>query len=401
VIVKRTTSWLKRLLLIALAALLAAAIIRAWLPKPVEVETAVVEAGPLKVTINEAGQAKLKDRYVVSAPLSGSIARIELEPGDEVERGQEIARILPALSPLLDERSRKSAQARVAAALAAQKQSTAQIERAKASLEFVQVDATRSKLLFEKGTVPRQELEQALLRQRTAQAELDSARFGSRVADHELDMARAALRHLTGTGPGQGEQLEVPAPVAGRVLRVMQQSEGVVQAGQPLLELGDPAALEIVVDVLTSDAVRTKPGASVTLDRWGGTPIEGRVARVEPSAFTRISALGVEEQRVNVRIDLIEPRAKWAALGDGYRVEAQIVVWESDAVVTVPTSAVFRSAGEWTLYVVDDDRARLTRIELGESTPRQVQVLSGLEPGRRVVIHPSDRVRDGVKVAPR
>jgi HlyD family secretion protein len=399
--VKRTVArWAKRVLLIALGALLVGAIVRAWWPKPVEVETAVVEEGPLRVSVDEAGQAKIKDRYVVSAPLAGSIARIELEPGDEVERGQKLARILPVLSPLLDERSTKSAQARLSAALAAQKQSAAQIERAKAGLEFVEADAKRSKLLFEKGTVPRHELEQSLLRQRTSKAELDSARFGSRVADHEVEMARAAVRHLS-TGPARGEQLEVPAPVAGRVLRVLQQSEGVVQAGQPLLELGDPAALEVVVDVLTSDAVRTKPGASVTLDRWGGAPLEGRVRRVEPSAFTRISALGVEEQRVNVRIDLIEPRARWAALGDGYRVEAQIVVWESDAAITVPTSAVFRHAGDWALYVVDGGRARLTKVKLGESTPRQVQVLSGIEPGQRVLIHPSDRVRDGAAVAPR
>jgi HlyD family secretion protein len=398
--VKRFARWAKRLILIGLAAALIAAIVRAWLPKPVPVETALVERGPLRVTVDEAGQAKIKDRYVVSAPLSGSIARIELEPGDEVERGQTLARILPVLSPLLDDRSKRSAQAQLAAALAAQKQSSAQIERARASLEFVEVDATRSKQLFEKGTIPRHDHEQALLRQRTSRAELDSARFGSRVADHEVEMARAALRRLS-TSAAQGEQLDVPAPVGGRVLRVLQKSEGVVQAGQALVELGDPAALEIVVDVLTSDAVRTRPGASVIVERWGGAPLEGRVQRVEPSAFTRVSALGVEEQRVNVRIDLIEPRAKWRALGDGYRVEAQIVVWESDSVIAVPASAVFRHEGDWALYVVDGQRARLTRVTLGEGTPRQVQVLAGVEPGQQVVIHPSDRVREGVEVAPR
>jgi HlyD family secretion protein len=392
--------WIKRGLLAAFALGGIALIVVALLPKPVPVDVVTVERGSMTVTVDEDGQARVKDRYVVSAPLSGRVARIELEAGDEVEQGDVLARIAPLDAPLLDERSRGTAEARVAASEAAKRQTAAQIQRAEAALAFAKGEAARYRELIANRAVTQQALEQALLNERTAAAELDSTRFAQRVADYELQMARAALGHL-GRKAGDSDQLLVPAPVTGRVLEVLNKSEGVVQPGTPLLELGDPNALELVVDVLTSDAVKIRPNARVTIDRWGGPAVEGRVRLVEPSAFTRLSALGVEEQRVNVVIDLVAPRESYRALGDGYRIEAHIVVWQSDDALRVPASAVFRHDDGWAVYRVDGTIARLSPVALGERNAREVQIVEGLEAGARVVLHPSDRVRDGVEVVAR
>jgi HlyD family secretion protein len=303
---------------------------------------------------------------------------------------------------LLDARTRSTSEAQLAAALAAERQVSAQIERAEAATRFAEAEARRLRVLHQKGTIAEAELERALLNERTASAELDSLRFGARVASHEAQMARATLSRL---GPGKGdkatEQLEVPSPVAGKVLKVFHKNEGVVQAGTPLVEIGDPVALEIAVDVLTTDAVRIKPGAAVTIDRWGGKALDARVRHIEPSAFTRIGALGVEEQRVNVLIDLVAPHAEWADLGDGYRVEAHIVVYRGAEVVQVPSSAVFRRSAGWAAYRIDAGKARETPVEIGQSTGQRVEIKKGLGRGAEVVLHASDRVRDGVEVVPR
>jgi HlyD family secretion protein len=393
--------WLRRLLVAGALLSVAALIVVALMPDAVPVDVVEVTRAPLVVTVDEDGRARVKNRHVVSAPLSGSLARIELRPGDEVQAGKIIARIVPLEAPLLDVRSRGQAEARVAAALAAQRQAKAQIERAEAALEFAQSNAARMEQVTERGAGTQLQLEQARLQARTAAAELESARFGATVADYEVRMARAILGRLSGKGGAAEEQFEVPAPVTGRVLKVMQESEGVVQAGSPLLEIADPSALEVAVDVLTRDAVRIAPGNRVALDRWGGPTLDGRVRLVEPSAFSRTSALGVEEQRVNVVIDLIDPRERWAALGDGYRIEAHIVVWENEDVLQVPPSSLFRQDGGWAVYRVRDGRAELVPVTLGERTSRAVEVTSGLDAGDEVVAHPSDRVQGGVTIAPR
>jgi HlyD family secretion protein len=389
--------WMKRSIYIAGGVALFGAIVAAWVPKPLPAESAISARGAMRVTVDEDGQARVKDRYVVSAPLSGSLARIELDPGDSVKQGQVLVRIAPVQPALLDTRARSSAEARLAQALASQKQSQVQIERAQTNFDQAKTDLERNQRLFERGAGSRQEFEQAQINERRTTAELESQKFGARVADFEVEMARATLVRLPGSRE-TGSQLEIPSPVGGRVLKVMHKSEGVVQPGTQLLEVGDPAALEVVVDVLTSDAARISPGAPVTLDRWGGPPIEGHVRRVEPSAFTRLSALGVEEQRVNVLIDLTSPRADWAALGDGYRVEAHIVVWQSNDVVRVPASAVFRGENSWQLFRIVDGQARLTPVELGQRTTREVQVVKGLAGGEKVIVHPGDKIADGVKV---
>ena len=396
---KRNLSrWIKRVLLALVGLGLLALIVVAWLPKPVVVETAVSEKGKLVVTVDEDGRSRVKDRYVISAPLTGNVARIELRPGDTVQQGQVLARLVPLTAPLLDARSKKEAQARVAASEAARRQAKAQIERAEAALEYSKKQAKQTRELVAKGVVAETESDRANLEERSRQAELTSAQFGAKVAAHELSMAQAALGAFSAPGKG-GDQMNVPSPVAGRVLKVIQESEGVVQAGAPLVEVGDPAALEIVVDVLTSDAVRIQSGAHVLLERWGGDTLHGRVRLVEPSAFTRVSALGVEEQRVNAVIDLDEPYAKWKALMDGYRVEAKIIVWQGADVVKLPSSALFRRGEGWAVFVVRGDQAAVAPVKTGHDNGLEVEILEGISPGDRVIVHPSDRVTDGVRVA--
>jgi HlyD family secretion protein len=387
----------KRLLLGAFVLAIAAAIAVAMRPKPIVVESALATRSSMRVTVDEDGVARIEDRYVVSAPIAGWLKRIDLNPGDEVKRGASMAQLMPIASPMLDERTRSETQARLAMTLATQRQTRAQLERARASHEFATDDAARKRALESSGAVSHELVDQAELAERTSASELESLRFALQVADHEVEMARAALGRMQGSK--SNEQFEIQAPVNGKILRVIQSSEAVVQPGAPLLEIGDPNALEIAIDVLTSDAVRIHTGALVVFERWGGAALEGRVRRVDPSAFTRISALGVEEQRVNVIIDLTSPRAAWATLSDGYRVEAHIVVWDAADVLQIPGSAVFRHDSGWATFRVVAERAVLTPLEIGERTPSSVEVKRGLRAGDRVVLHPSDRVGDGVRVS--
>jgi HlyD family secretion protein len=393
---------IKRVTLALVVLVVGGLLVVAMLPKPVSVDATSVTRGPMRVTVDEDGTTRVKDRYVVSAPLAGSMARLELDPGDSVKPGSVLARIVPVEPALLDERSRLAAEARVSATQAAQRQAVAQVERARAHRDFTRKDVTRQRQLFERGSITREMLDQAELAERTAGADQQSATFGKRVADYEVEMARAALGRMKPHGGQKNEdQLLIPSPVGGRVLKVLHKSEGVLQAGTPLLELGDPKALEVVVDVLTSDAVNIRPGAEVEIVEWGGPAIPARVRTIEPSAFTRISALGVEEQRVNVVIDLDPPRERWAALGDGYRVKAEIVTHRAASTLEVPESAVFRHDSGWAVFRLSDGTARVTPVEIGLRTPRQVEIKGGLDEGDRVVLHPSDRVRDGVRVVAR
>lgn len=372
----------------------------AWMPKPVPVVVQAVDRGDVVVTVDEDGQTRVKDRYVVSAPLAGHLERIELRPGDMVKKGQTVARLVPLSAPLLDVRSREQAEARVAAANAALRQSRAQVERIQTSLDFANKELQRQKGLAAQDVISQQALDKATLDQRSLEAELTSSKFGSQVASYELRMAEAALGRAKGVkAAGDSEQLEVTSPVDGRVLRLINESEGVVQAGAQLLEVGDPAALEVVVEVLTKDAVNIQPGAAVSIEAWGGAPLQAHVRRVEPSAFTEVSSLGVEEQRVNALVDLDSPYEQWNALMDGFRIEARIVIASAKGVMRVPMSALFRRDEGWALYAVQDERALLRRVEVGKQNGLQAEIVSGLDLGDQVVVHPSDRVADGVRVA--
>lgn len=393
--------WMRRgLIAFALLAVIALIVV-AWIPNPVEVEVATVERGPLVVTVNEDGRTRVKDRYVVSAPITGNLARLDLEAGDTIEQDQVIARLVPLPPPLLDSRTRAEANARVDAAQAATRQAQAAVNRARYERDFAKQEADRALAVVEQGGLARSDADRAVSTYRSAQEALRSANFGARVAEHELKLAQTALMQLSGKAE-DAVQLEIISPVGGQVLKIFQESEGVVQGGMPILEVGDPEALEIVVDVLSQDATRIPAGAAATIERWGGkNPLRGHVRVVEPSAFTKLSALGVEEQRVNVIIDLDEERALWSTLGDGYRVEARVSVWEGKDVLRVPASAVFRSEEAWATFVAEEGTAVLRSVEIGETNGLETEVLSGLDEGDTVIAYPSDSVRDGVSVKAR
>ncbi len=384
-------------------ALAAGAVATVWelRPGPVPVDVAGVRRGPLAVTIQESGSTRVKDRYSVSVPVSGSLSRLTLETGDHVREGDALAEIAPALSPLLDERARAEAQARLGAALSALGQTQAQEARAAAARELAAQELARARELSAHASLSRQALEQAEFLERMRAKELASAVFASKVAAEEVRIARVSLGEGEQRAPRQ-RHVDVLAPASGRVLRVLQKSAGVVQAGTPLLEVGDPEALEVVVDLLTTDAVHIQPGTPVAIEGWGGDqPIAGRVRKVEPSAFTRPSALGIDEQRVNVLIAFSEPRDRWAVLGDGYRVEVRLVLWESDDVIKVPQGAVFRHGSGWATFRIDGDTARRISVGVGHRGESEVEVTSGLAEGDRIAVHPGDRVKDGAHVAAR
>ena len=390
---------LKRTLWVTIALAVAIGIALGLRPSRVAVETAAVARGTLRITVDEDGRTRVVDRYTITAPLAAMVARPALRAGDSVRQGEIVARLVPVASPLLDPRSRAQAEARVAAAQAALSQAGAQVASAAAAAEFAAREAARQRVLGQGGAVSRQSVEQADLTERTAREALASAQFGERVTASEVRLARAALARLD-RGTAVAEEFPVRAPVRGVLLRVIQESEAVVPAGAPLMEVGDPASLEAVVDVLTTDAVDIRPGAPVRLERWGGdAALNGYVHRVEPSAFTRLSALGVEEQRVNVIVRPAAPRSAWAVLGDGFRVEASILTWEGRNRLIVPGGAVFRQGSGWAVYVVDGGRARLRTIEIGRRNDSEVEVVRGLREGDRVVIYPTDNVGDGVRVA--
>jgi HlyD family secretion protein len=393
--------WIRRALIAFAVLAVVGLIVVAWIPNPVEVEVAEVVRGPLVVTVNEDGRTRVKDRYLVSAPITGNLARLDLEAGDAIEEGQILARLVPLPPPLLDSRTRAEAKARVDSAIAARRQAQAAVNRARFQRDFAKQESERALAVVQQGGLARSDSDRAVSTYRGSEEDLRSAEFGGRVAEHQLTLAQTALMQLTGKGE-EGEQLDISSPVAGQVLKVFQESEGVALSGTAIVEVGDPSALEVVVDVLSQDATRIPAGAATTIERWGGkNSLRGHVRVVEPSAFTKLSALGVEEQRVNVIIDMDDGRELWSSLGDGYRVEARISVWEGENVLKVPASAVFRSEEAWATFVVEEGTAIVQTVELGETNGLETEVLSGLEEGDTVIAYPSDSVRDGVSVKAR
>ncbi len=394
--------WLKRVALAVIALAIAGALAWAYRPRPTEVEVARVTMGPMRAAIEVEGRTRVHDRYVVSAPLPGQLARLEQHAGDVVREGDVLARLLPTPAPMLDPRARDEAEARLHAAQDALRQAQASVERARTALEAARRETARQRGLLAHDAVPRQVVEQLESEERALGAEVSSARFAAQVAGHAVDAARALVgRWQPHSAEGVTQQIEVTAPANGRVLRLIQQSAGVVNAGTPLLEVGDLAALEVVADVLTEDAVRVPPHAGTEVTRWGGTDtLEGHVRLVEPSAFTRVSSLGVEEQRVNVIIDLETPFEARAALGDGYRVEAAIVTWRGD-VVQVPSSAVFREGDAWAMFMVENGRAVRRTIAVGHRDGRSVEIVRGARAGEVAVVHPGDTLTPGARVAVR
>lgn len=383
-----------------LAVVIAGALAWGFWPAPLLVESAAVKRAPLNVTVEEEGVTRVKDRFVISAPVAGYLQRVDLDVGDPVQQGQTLAVLEPLRPDVLDVRSRALAEAKVAAARAGVSGAEQQVASARAEAQLARSEYARKKKLEGQALVSREDLDQAATRSRQAAATLRSAEFAVEVAHYELEAAETALRYSIGSdGSSSAETVELKAPVASRVLQVHRKSEGVVATGEPLLEIGDPAALEIAVDVLSADAVRIRPGTAVKLLRWGGPqPLDAAVRTVEPTGFTRISALGVEEQRVWVIADLVSPREEWELLGDGYRVEAEFLLWQAEDVLQIPASALFRVGDDWSVYVIEQGKARLRTVSVGRSSGLATQLLDGLQDGEAVILHPDDRIDDGVRV---
>lgn len=374
-----------------------------WLLRParIAVDVAEVRRGALRQTVDEEGETRVRQRYTIAAPTTGRLLRIGIDEGQDVAAGATVAQIEPAP---LDPRDLASARARLEAAEATKRAADAGVRRTEAALEQAKRDAARAERLFQAGTLSTDGREKAKLAEIDAAQAFEAARFAADAALHEVEAARAVLL-ATGTPRAPGTAcaderpcVDVRAPVAGRVLRIFEESERIVAAGMPLVEIGDPASIEIVVDILSTDAVRVSPGARVSIEEWGGEgDLEARVHLVEPSAFTKVSALGVEEQRVNVIAHLASPEPR---LGDRYRVEARIVLWEGEDVIQVPASALFRHGTAWAVFVVDGGRARLREIEVGHLATFDAEIVRGLTVGESVILHPSDRVSDGTRVVP-
>ena len=379
----------------------------AFAPRPLEVEAAAVTHGRFETTIDEDAKTRLRDRYVVSAPLAGLLARVDLREGDPISADAVVATLTPLLAPMLDERTLREQQLRIEIAEARVDTVRARIERAKVSVLQAGNEVKRSEQLAQQGFVSPTKLETDRLAALAAQKELDASAEELHVARHEVEQARAALVAVRDPQRQAARSFVVRAPVSGRVLRVVQPSESVVALGTPLLELGDVGSLEVVAELLTTDALKARPGSRVVIERWGGDGLlEGRVHLVEPAAFTKVSALGVEEQRVRVLIDITTPAERWRALGDGYRVGVRIVVLELDDVVTVPVSAVFpvpaaagdAAGGGMATFVIRDGRVHRVPVTVGARNGAQAWIRHGLSPGDSVVVYPPASLVDGARV---
>ncbi|MCC6533823.1 MAG: HlyD family efflux transporter periplasmic adaptor subunit [Burkholderiales bacterium] len=396
-----------RTLVLWTLALGAAAALTAWAlrPQPISVETAAVTQGRFEQTIDDDGKTRVRDRYTVAAPLAGRLLRIGFKAGDRVGRDAVVAIIVPSAPELHDLRTMRELEERSAGAQASVLRAGAMEARAKAALDQARADADRTARLAAEGFVSASSREQSELAARLRDKEFEAARFERQAAERELAQARAALlrvrsdqRATTKTAGG----FQVLAPIAGQVLRVLHESEGPVAIGTGLLELGDIEQLEVVVDVLSTEAVAIAPGADASIDAGSDkAPLRGRVRRIEPSAFTKVSALGVEEQRVNVIIDLVVTGAEALALGDGYRVDARIVVHRSEAATLVPSGALFRDGDGFAVFVVEAGVARKRAVGVPRRNDRVALVVQGLQPGERVIVFPGDTVRDGVRIQSR
>jgi HlyD family secretion protein len=381
-------------------------------PRAQDVETARVTVGRFERAIEEDGKTRLRDRYVVSTPLAGGVSRITLREGDRVEKGALIATVSPTTPAFLDARTEAEMRERVGAVEATSRRASVSVERSKAALEQANNELKRSEMLAARGFVSPNQNETARLNVRLREKELESARQDEDAANHELRQSRAALRQYGApTSRTRGRSLEISAPVSGKVLKVMQQSEDISQAGTPVIEIGDPANLEVVVDVLTTDASQIAPGMVVQLKTDNAmssgasaqtSPAQqGRVRLVEPAAFTKVSALGVEEQRVNVVVDIDPTTTKTDVLGDGFRVDVRIIVQRKENAVTVPVSAIYPVGDRSAVFVVDNGRAKQQIVSIVARNGVDAWVKEGLAPDTQVIVYPPTTLKDGARVAPR
>ncbi|HEX5286420.1 MAG TPA: HlyD family efflux transporter periplasmic adaptor subunit [Polaromonas sp.] len=397
---KISVPWRRRIVLALIGVLVAWGLFQGFRPQPVEVDLGTASRAPLRVTIEQEGRTRVLDRYVVTAPVNGYARRVRLDVGHAVERGATLVELEPLRAEVLDPRRRAEAEARIAAAQSSVSATEQRANAAASNADLAQKELQRVRALRLAGHVSAAAEDRAASEAESRAAELRSAQFAIATARHELEAARTNLKYAA--SGSSAELVAVRAPVAGRVLKIPHKSEGTVVAGQPLIEIGDPRALEVEVDVLSADAVRIPPGTRVVFERWGGEgTLEGVVRVIEPAGFTKVSALGVEEQRVWVIVAFTSPAAQWQRLGDGYRVEASFILWEANDVLQIPASALFRDGNGWAAFAVEQGKAVKRRVEIGQRNGLSGQVVSGISAGERVIVHPDDRVREGVSVVAR
>lgn len=398
--------WRRRLPVVAGLVLAGLIVVGLW-PRAIPVEMGTVTRGPLVVTVDEEGMTRVKNRYVISTPVAGLLRRIDWKAGATVEAGKTVLAVLESTgADFLDARSAAQAEARVRAAEANRAAAVAQRDRATTAAKLAATEFERTRTLREQNVASAQEFDVAQMQSETAAQAARAAEFALKVADFEREQAQAVLTRGTPAAAADGRTPALPplvitSPVDGRILRVMQESSRTVPAGFPLMEVGDPTDLEVRIEVLSRDGVAIRPGARVLLEQWGGNvPLKARVRLVEPSAFTKISALGVEEQRVYVIADFVDPPDKRPTLGDSYRVEARIVTWEKPDALRAPSGALFQHGDAWQAFVIDGGRARLRDVKVGRSNGIETEILDGLAEGDRVVVYPGDKVIAGTRVEP-
>lgn len=390
----------RRVLIITVGTVVAFALVYGFLPKPVPVDLVAVKRGPLRVTIEEEGRTRVKDRFVLSAPVPGYMQRIELDVGDAVNKGQCVALLEPLRSVVLDPRSRAEAEAAVASAQAALAAAEERENAAAAEAEYAKVRLERNKELFEGAYISKDNLDQSESDAKRTEAIHLSSAAAVIAAKADLERARTALSYSAAEGSVRAaEAVEVRSPVNGRVLKRHRESEGVVNAGDPLVDIGNPRNMEVKVEVLSADAVKIRKGAPVLFERWGGEkPLSGKVRVVEPAGFTKISSLGVEEQRVLVIVDFTSPPESWEGLGDAYRLDTSFIIWEAADVLQVPASSLFRKGEGWAIYAVENNKARMRMVEVGQRNGLTAEILSGVREGERIIAHPDDTIKEGIRV---
>jgi HlyD family secretion protein len=394
----RRNLWMAGIILVVVLA-----IVYGFLPRTQEVDLVPIARGPLQVTIEEEGRTRLKERFVVSAPTAGYLRRLESKVGDPVKKGQIVAILEPLRSQALDPRSRAEAEAVVSAATASLAAAIEKERAATADADYAEKRLARITNLHTRGSVAKDQFDQTESEAKKARAVRLSAGAAVDVARSELERAKTTLQNFAAAKKTGGTgTVEVASPVSGAVFKIHRESEGAVQTGEPLLEIGNAGNIEVRVEVLSSDAVRIRPGMTVLFKRWGrDEPLAGHVRRVEPAGFTKFSSLGVEEQRVLVLVDITSPPEMWHVLGDGYRLEAHFVIWEGRDILQVPTSALFRSGQEWSVFVEENGKARRRAVEVGQRTGLAAQILSGLKENEKVVAYPDDAISDGTRIRQR
>ena len=396
----------KRLLIWgSISVLVLVGLLSAFWPRAMLVDIEPVSAGHMMLTVGDEGETRVVDVFVVSAPTTGRLRRIEAEPGDAVVAGETIvAEIEPTESQLLDPRTEAEAEAQLSAAESAAALADAELDKAEAELKFAESELRRSRELATKGTISERDLEAAERAFDTSRAAMGVAQANMEVRQYELERARAQLMSPAEMASRRESCacINISSPVDGRVLRVLRESEGFVQAGEGLVEIGNPARLEIVVDLLSVDAVKISPGDSALIENWGGNgALRARVRRVEPFGFTKISALGIEEQRVNIVLDIVSPREDWEALGHGYQVDVRVVLWEDEEALKAPLTALFRDGEDWAIFVEEAGKARRRIVEVGRTTSSDAEIVSGLTAGEQIVVYPGEGIDEGVRIAAR